>query len=314
MDHLAALLADQDGVVTRRQLLECCDLTPPDLARLVRRKDLTRVHPGVYVDHTGPLTWVQRGWAAVLFSWPAALSHASALRAVHGPGRRDDDDSVIHVAVARGRHLVAPDGVRVHRVADLDTRVQWNCGPPRIRYEHAVLDVAGATSTDLGAIAVLAEACGSRRSTAGRLRATLDSRPRQPRRAWLAGVLDDVAGGTCSVLEHGFLERVERPHGLPTGRRQASHRHAGTTTLTDVEYVDLGLYAELDGRLFHDSATSRDRDMDRDLDGAAAEDALTVRLSWGQVFDRPCRTADRLGTLLTRRGWSGQLRRCPNCG
>ena len=44
------------------------------------------VHPGVYVNHTGELTWLQRAWAAVLFAWPAALSHDSALRAADGPG------------------------------------------------------------------------------------------------------------------------------------------------------------------------------------------------------------------------------------
>jgi hypothetical protein len=312
VDTLSALLADQHGVVARRQLLDC-DLTPADLARMVRRRELSRVHPGVYVDHTGPLTWLQRAWAAVLFSWPAALSHDSALRAVNGPGRRSDDDTVMHVAVARGRRLVAPDGVRLHHLADLDAQVQWNTGPPRMRFEHAVLALAGASATDLGAIALLADACGSRRSTASRLRTALEDRPRQARRAWLAGVLDDVAAGTCSVLEHGYLHRVERAHGLPVGRRQSSHRHAGVLTLHDVEYVDLGTLVELDGRLFHDSATQRDRDMDRDLDGAAADDSVTIRLSWGQVFDRPCRTAHRLATVLNRRGWTGQLRPCPTC-
>ncbi|GAA1147983.1 type IV toxin-antitoxin system AbiEi family antitoxin domain-containing protein [Nocardioides aquiterrae] len=313
MDEIAEVFADQHGVAARRQLIDC-GLAPSDLARMVRRRELCRVHPGVYVDHTGPLTWIQRAWAAVLFSWPAALSHDSALRAVHGPGRRDDDDAVIHVAVARGRKVVAPAGVRVHRVADLDSRVQWNTGPPRVRLEHAVLDVAGGSSTELAAVAVLAEACGSRRSTAHRLITTLAERPRQPRRVWLAGVLEDVAGGTCSVLEHGYLQRVERPHGLPAGRRQDSHRHDGVLTFRDVEYVGLGTAVELDGRLFHDSTTSRDRDMDRDLDSAAEDDTVTVRLSWGQVFDRPCRTADRLARLLTRRGWTGQLRPCPECG
>lgn len=313
MDVVAAALAHQHGVVARRQVLDS-GLTPADLARMVRRRELTRVHPGVYVDHTGPPSWVQRAWAAVLFSWPAALSHESALRAVHGPGRRDDDCCVLHVAVDRSRHVVAPPGVRLHRVAHLDERVQWNTGPPRVRLEHAVLDVAGAAPTDLRAIAALADACGSRRSTAARLRATLDERRWQPRRAWLTDVLDDVAAGTCSVLEHGYLDLVERPHGLPIGERQASHRHAGSLTFRDVEYAAAGVVVELDGRLFHDSTTRRDQDMDRDLDAAAGDGALTLRLSWGQVFDRACRTADRVGAVLRRRGWDGQVRRCPDCG
>ncbi|MEP9362551.1 type IV toxin-antitoxin system AbiEi family antitoxin domain-containing protein [Nocardioides sp. CN2-186] len=313
MDPLAETLRSQDGVIARRQLLEH-DIGLPAIARMVRRRELARVHPGVYAEHTGPLTWHQRAWAAVLFSWPAALTHESALRAAEGPGRRDRDEDVMHVAVDRERRLVQPPGVRIHRIAGFDDRVRWNLGPPRVRYEHAVLDVAGAAGSDLRAIAVLADACGSRRSTAQRLVATLADRPRQARRAWISGVLDDVAAGTCSVLEQGYLSHVQRAHGLPAGRRQASHRHAGVLTLRDVDYAELGVVVELDGRLFHDSATRRDRDMDRDLDSTAADGSLTIRLSWGQVFDRPCRTASRLALVLQGRGWLGSLAHCPECG
>jgi hypothetical protein len=48
----------------------------------------------------------------------------------------------------------------------------------------------------------------------------------------MVGVLTDIAGGTCSVLEPGYLTRIERPHGLPTGRRQVSERRgAGRPTV-----------------------------------------------------------------------------------
>jgi hypothetical protein len=313
MGLISELLRNQDGVISRQQLLDG-GLTPATIARLIRRRELARIHPGVFVDHTGQLTWLQSAWAAVLFSWPAALSHDSALRAAEGLGRSDREERVIHVAVDRNRRLVEPDGVRIHRVAHLSGRVRWNLGPPRIRYEHAVLDVAAAASTDLTAVAVLANACGSRRSTAVRLQAALTERARQGRRAWLESVLDDVASGTCSVLEQGYLSRVEVPHTLPTGRRQASHRHNDVLTLRDVEYDEAGVIVELDGRLFHDSATQRDRDLDRDLDAAAGDDAQTIRLSWGQVFDRPCLTAAKVATVLQRRGWDGQPARCAECG
>ena len=83
------LLAEQGGVIARRQLLEL-GVSSNDLARLVRRRELARVHPGVFCDHTGPLTWHQRAWAAVLFCGRSALSHQSAIRAAEGPGRRAD--------------------------------------------------------------------------------------------------------------------------------------------------------------------------------------------------------------------------------
>jgi very-short-patch-repair endonuclease len=126
-------------------------------------------------------------------------------------------------------------------------------------------------------------------------------------------VLDDVAEGACSVLEHGYLTRVERAHGLARPRRQVVSRSQAGLVYRDVEYAG-GLVVELDGLLFHDTTEQRDRDFDRDL-VAAVDGRDTVRLSWGQVFDRPCRTAGLVAALLRARGWSGAARACgPKCG
>jgi hypothetical protein len=102
------------------------------------------------------------------------------------------------------------------------------------------------------------------------------------------------------VLEHGFLTLVERPHGLPLGVRQ---QRAGTASGIVYRDVDVGeRLIELDGRLWHDTAEQRDKDFERDLD-AAVEGKGTVRLTWGQVYDRPCSTAAKLSRLLARDGW-----------
>ena len=65
MDALHELLSRQHGVVNRRQVF-AAGLGGPDLRRLLRRRDLIRVHTGVYVDRAGPPEWMQRAWAAVL--------------------------------------------------------------------------------------------------------------------------------------------------------------------------------------------------------------------------------------------------------
>lgn len=309
MKELQDLLELQAGVISRKQALER-GLTPNDLRRMIRRRCLTVVHPGVYVSHTGPLTWLQRAWAAVLALEPAALSHSSALRAADGPGRRGDD-SRIHVAVDRSRNVVAPAGVNLHRMSSLNDRVQWNCSPPRVRIEEALLDRAAEAATDFAAIEVLADGVQSRRTTAARLSVALSGRARITRRDFLEGVLADIAEGTCSVLEHGYLTRVERPHGLAVSRRQVRASARGPV-YRDVEYRAQGLVVELDGRLFHDSASARDSDLDRDLD-AAVDRLFTVRIGWGQVFDRPCATAHRIGKLLRARGWPGVVSLCPSC-
>lgn len=309
-DHVAELLAHQSGVISRRQAL-AAGLQPHDLRRLERRRELTRLHRQVYLDHTGEPTWIQRAWAGVLLAWPAALCDSSALRMTEGPGRTAHDPGVIHVAVERERDLDLPPGLRLHRVAALEPKVHWNTSPPRMRTEHAVLREAARAPGDFGTVRILADAVQSRRTTAPRLREAWGELERLPRRRFIARVLDDVATGACSVLEHGYLHRVERAHGLPRADRQVRDSTRGPV-YRDVEYRAHELLVELDGRLFHDSAGARHRDLERDLD-AAVLGRLTIRLGWGQVFDSPCRTAARVGALLRTRGWTGRVARCDQC-
>jgi hypothetical protein len=310
-DWLAVdFLRDQQGVVARAQLLAAGE-TPASIRRMIRRRELAIVHPGIYVDHTGVPTWVQRSWAAVLHAWPAALTGESALRSHEGPGKRADP-TTIEVAVARSRTVLAPPGVRIKRIDRLDERAVWTLGPPRLRYDDAAIEVACRAVTDLEALRVLADVVQGRRSTAGRLAAELGSRGRAPRRVWLTSVLGDIAEGTCSVLEHGYLARVVRPHGLPVGERQVRDGRGDRVAYRDVQHDDL--VVELDGRLTHDSARQRDADMERDLD-AALVGKDTVRLGWGQVFDRACSTAAKVAALHSARGWAGVPRPCGDgCG
>lgn len=307
---LAPLLLDQSGVVSRRQAMEA-GLAPHDVARLLRRRELASVHPGVYVDHTGEPTWHQRAWAGVLLHWPAALAGQSALRAAEGPGSRRPDRPV-EVAVAADRNPVRRPGTSVVRMRHLDARVLWHVGPPRLRYEEATLDVAASRGSDLDCLGELARAVQGRRTTAQRLLATLRARARVTRSAWMESVLTDVAAGACSVLEHGYLTKVERAHGLRPARRQVRDRPGAGVVYRDVEYAG-DLVVELDGRLFHDTAEQRDRDLDRDLE-AAVQGKDTIRLSYGQVFDRPCWTARQVAVLLGQHGWQDSPRRCsPRC-
>lgn len=317
MDPIDELLDRQDGVISRRQALTA-GLTSTEIRRRVRRRDWSRVHPGVYVNHTGPLSWRQRAWAAVLSCWPAALDGLSALRAHEGPGRRGaPDDGPIEVLVAHRRTVRPPAGVLVRRSRRFADAVQANLSPPRLRYEDTVIDLAD-RSDDLNAmVAVLADACGGRRTTAARLGRVLGEMRRVHHRRLLGELLADVENGTCSVLEHGYLTRVERPHGLPPGLRQvAATASSGRRMFRDVIHGGKRprwrLIVELDGRMFHSSARARDDDLERDLDAAVDRDE-TVRLGYGQVFDRACLTAARLARIMQRLGWQGEFRRCPSC-
>ncbi|WP_151084196.1 hypothetical protein [Nocardioides cynanchi] len=314
VDLIGEHLSRQTGVISRGQVHAAGEAVW-DIRRRLRSREWVRLLDGVYLDHTGEPTWLQRSWAGVLFLRPAALAGSSAVRAALGPGWRGyDDRGPIEIAVARDRRVNAPAGYRVRRTTDFDRRVLWSAGPPRVRLEEAAVDVAARQTGEFEAIAVLADICHSRRTTAARVRDAWAGRTRLRRRAWLGAILDDIAEGTCSVLEHGYLTRIERAHGLPRGRRQAPQVAGRGPEFRDVVYLRQKMIVELDGRLFHDTARARDVDLDRDLDAAALVGGLTVRLGWGQVFERPCRTTRRLVALLRGRGWEGAPVPCgPTC-
>jgi hypothetical protein len=215
------VLGHRAGVISRAQILACGEEVW-DIRRRLRHREWVRLLPGVSVDHTGAPTWTQRAWAGVLYLAPAALAGQAAIRTCVGPGWRGIDESApIEIAVAPERNVQVPRGYLRRRPAHFHAGVRWNATPPRINLEDAALDVAVAATDEFATIAALADVCQTRRTTASRILVALSARQRVRRRAWLATVLDDIAQGTCSVLEHGYLTRVERAHGLPVGDRQS---------------------------------------------------------------------------------------------
>ncbi len=294
-------LSAQDGVVARRQLHEH-GAAPHDLKRWVRRRLLIPVHPGVFVHHTGPLSDAQRSWAAVLACGPGA-----ALCLVARPG------PLVHVAIDASRRVVAPSGVRVHRVGDLSSLVRWTSSPPRLLPEHDVLLAVDLADGEEEVVWLLSDAVRTRITTVDRIRRAGSSRHRLRHRRLGLAVLDDVERGTHSVLEHRYLRDVERAHGLPTGTWQVRRGVDGRTEYADVRYGPFRLGVELDGRTGHEGWEAENRDARRDLD-QAAEGWTTVRLRHRQVFGEACVTAVRLGRLLRTRGWEGEPRPCgPGC-
>lgn len=306
LSQAARMLREQDGVIARRQLLGL-GCAPHDIARLLRRRELSRAFDGVYVTHTGPLTPRQRSWVAVLAAWPAALTGASALPELRA-GR-------VHLAIEHGRKVVVPAGTALVHARGLEHRVLWDRQPPRVAPEHAVLDVMSlkVTTDDVaGALHALADVVHARRTTVQRVLDALDQRPRLPGRALIRGLLRDLRDGACSVLEREYLHRVERAHGLPTPDRQRVSRSTGRTTLQDVPYPEYRLVVELDGGVFHAGARA-DADALRDLAVRAREHSDTIRITYGLVFGRPCRTAYLLAEILQERGWPGTFTRCYRC-
>ncbi len=306
--EVSRLLATQSGVIARRQVEEAGGQAH-DIERMLRRREWVRWLPGVYVDHTGQPTWVQRAWGGVLYFAPSALADESALLACDPRPSQSDCDAPIAIAINRHRHVRPRPGYRLRWLSTFDEAVLAAASPPRMRVEDAALRVASRRSSQLDAIQDLAGPVQARLTTALRICDALVRHPKLTRRAWIADVLDDLAQGSWSVLEHGYLVRVERAHALPVGTRQHRARVGGRSVYRDVDYSPYGVCVELDGTLFHASAAQHHLDLERDLD-AAVSGRASVRLGWGQVFDGACATAARVARLLQSRGWSDAPRAC----
>jgi hypothetical protein len=307
------LLFLQDGVISRRQVLGAGG-DDNDIERMLRRRVWSRIHPGVYVDHTGVPTQDQREWAAVLHYDPAALAGRSALRryGVRTGTDRPADNGIIEIAVDHTRNVTDVPGVMVARMRHFSKRVMTNLSPPRLRLEQAVLDVVDAAPDETLAVAVIADACRSRRTNVDRLLAALDGRGRMRHRTMVHRILADASAGIHSMLEWMYLTRVERRHRLPTAKRQRIVRKGKTAAYRDVDYRELQTIVELDGRLGHELTLDRWADLERDVD-AAVDGRLTVRLGWRHVVE-PCRTAVAVDGILRARGWSGSAAPCsPAC-
>lgn len=310
VDVVLTLLRSQAGVVAARQLFEL-GVTDSDLARLLRRRTLRRLSAGVYSDQLGRLSPLQRAWWASLHYSHSGLADLSALEfARDGSGNRLT--LPIHLAVPGGRGSRPLPEVVLHRVDRID-RLVVRVGLPRMRPEHAALRVASRAPGPDAVVAALADAVNWRATKPKRLRDALPELPRLPQRRLIAEVIDDLVAGACSVLERGYLVRVERAHGLPTGERQEPRKSVAGWEFRDVVYLLFRLVIELDGRVFHSGKTARDTDMARDLDDLVARrDA--ARIGYAQVFSTPCQTAAKVAVLLQQRGWRGQPTPCgPDC-
>ncbi len=121
-------------------------------------------------------------------------------------------------------------------------------------------------------------------------------------------ILADLAGIESS-LEYAYRRDVERAHGLPALRRQAS---VSPGTRSDGVYEEFGIVIELDGRAGHASAEQAFRDLQRD-NAHAERRLITLRYGSADVRGRPCEVAAQVAAVLHSRGWAGDYKGCTWC-
>ena len=179
--------------------------------------------------------------------------------------------------------------------------------PARLRLVEAVLDTSR-TLTEQDAAALVIQVVQRRLTSADRLAQAMVVRGRHRWRGLLLELLEQVRDGIESPLERRYLLRVERPHGLPRGTRNAT----GLGRRRDVRYQPFGVVIELDGAASH-RPESRHRDFARDRSAVLNGDRVLV-YGWTDVVASPCRTAAEVGALLNRNGWAGRAHPCgPTC-
>ena len=278
------------------------------LQRLLKTRRWQSPFPRVYVTFSGPVPRRTMLEAALAYAGPAAaLSHETAA-ALHGFGPWP---AVITVSVPYERCVRRQPGLRIHRSRTLSaTVVHPTLVPRRTRAERTVLDCLDRQGSALDALALVANAVQKGRTTAVRLRAALLASPKTRWRRMVLDALPDVGAGAHSVLELHDA-RIRRRHGLPAGRRQVRRFRDGTEQL-DLYLEKYGVHVEFDGRLGHDEARDRWRDMDRDNASELAR-LRHLRYGWADVFGRPCAVAIQQAVVLRQQGWAGRFRRCREC-
>ena len=303
--HQAIALADQQcGVVTRSQLLSI-GMSPRTLNGYVADGLWKRVDRGAFWTGTAKPPWSALAWSASTIGGPDALIAGHAAAYLHGLA--DEARLPIEVMVPQDQRVGARKFASYIRVDPALRAYRTLQGLRCVGIDDTVLDLCNSASPR-EIVGWVTAAAQRRLTTPSRLGNALSQRQRVPHRDLLEKLIDDVGGGVHSVTELDYVDRVERPHGLPTARRQA---HAGSVReWVDNLYEDFGLIVEVDGRRWHTEAF-RDRARDN-LNTRAGHP--TLRYGPEEIFVEPCGVAVEVAGELTRIGWPGPFlfyAKCP---
>lgn len=310
-----AIAARQGGVVTGAQLVDA-GCTASQIAGWLESGRWTRLHRGVYVVFTGPVPPITRVWAALLAAGPdAAVGGETALWLDGLPEARADP---VTICLPWERQTFAVRGARVVRCRDLADRVHPVARPRRLRIEDALLDVTDACAAESAVVAAVFRVAPDRRTHPERIRRAMARRRRLRHRRLLADLLGEVAEGVLSALERRFRQRVERPHGLPAGRRNEvevvrdERGRRARNRYRDLRYLGRRVVVELDGAGSH-PVWLRHLDHKRD-NSATLAGAKVLQFDWFAVVDDPCAVARDIALLLWQEGWRGVPTPCsPTC-
>ncbi|GAA4890207.1 hypothetical protein GCM10025789_03360 [Tessaracoccus lubricantis] len=292
---LRRLADDQSGVLTTAQLTDG-GLSQDVISRMAR--DWHRVAQGLYL--LDPPSFLGAAWAGVLRGGADAAVGGRAAGFLHGVVRDEPSDVTIWAPREHLGFAVGEWSVRFRRSSR-----RGRLTPRRTSVEETLLDIADEADEN-EAVSAVARAFAQKKTTPGRVLATVGKRRAVRHRAVLEELSTAAGRGIESALEWQFHRKVLQAHGLPLPDRQVQ-REAGRV---DGRYEEYGLILELDGKRDHGNWS---RDMRRDNANIVDDDSRTLRYGWHNTNDEPCGAATQVATLLRRGGWSEQMQRCPAC-
>jgi len=174
--------------------------------------------------------------------------------------------------------------------------------PHRTRIARSLVDAAVWMPTDRGAMAVLAAGVQQRLVRVEDLSQVIERIETVRRRALMAGILADIAGGAQALSELDFTRQVVRRHRLPEPTRQVARRdEQGRRRWIDVLWDEWKVAVEIDGAQ-HTDPLQRWDDMTRD-NGLDLDGYRTLRFPAWLVRQDPESVAREILKALRRAGY-----------
>jgi hypothetical protein len=285
----------QQGAISRAQVLASGG-SASMLRGKMRSGRWRRIWPGVYVTFTGPIPWMTRAHAALLYAGSGAVLGPRASSYLHRISKTPP--RTIDVLVPSTRTVVDQPGLRVSGGARPE-----RAAPSQPRHLHRAATVVALLELARTDDELVAALCDGVRAGCPpeALLEELATRARMPQRRLLQDMLAEVQAGIESPLERRFHHDVERRHGLPRAVLQQRQRLRGKWIRADRVFRGHGVRAELDGRLAHPGGRT-DEDCWRDNEVGIADGDLTLRYRWRHVVGAPCTTAAQVARALRSRG------------
>lgn len=207
---LVYLLDQQHGVITRRQALE--HLTESALLeRLGRRWQV--LLPGIYLAHTGPVTDLQRLWAAQLYGGDEAMLDDTTALSEYGVNYLPDD-SHVRLLVPATVQRTSREFVAIRRTIYLPRPLTGRGGIRLAPRARALMDFALRYDDERTVRAVLASAVQRRQVSLELLDAEVKIAPARGRRR-LVRVLEELHAGIRSAPEGDVRGLVQSSDILP---------------------------------------------------------------------------------------------------